>query len=409
MSKIFELIEELCPDGVKHVAMSDAGTFSRGSGIQKKDFLAEGFPAIHYGQIFTLYGLWAKETFVFVSDAVAEKSRLACPGDVVIATTSENDQDLAKAVAWVGESPVAVSSDAMIYSPKNLDAKFVSYFLNSTDFQIQKGKFITGTKVRRISLQGFSKIKIPVPPLEVQEEIVRILDKFTLLEAELEAELEARAKQYRHILRKMINSENNSYRKYPLAEIGSVKMCKRVLKKDTSPIGDIPFYKIGTFGGKEDSYISKDLFDELRVRYPYPKRGDLLISASGTIGRVVEFDGSESYFQDSNIVWIDNDESIILNSYLKYIYMLKPWKAAVGGTISRLYNDIILKTVIEVPPSKSEQQYIVSVLDRFDALVNDISSGLPAEIAARRKQYEYYRDKLLTFKELPQPAPQEQP
>lgn len=169
MSRIVELIEELCPDGVLHLAMGDTGTFMRGSGIQKKDFLEQGFPAIHYGQIFTRYGLLASKTYIFVDELVASKSKLAQPGDVIIATTSENDADLAKAVAWLGDSSVAVSSDAMIYSPKNLDAKFVSYFLNSSDFHRQKEKFITGTKVRRISSQNFSKIKIPVPPLKIQE------------------------------------------------------------------------------------------------------------------------------------------------------------------------------------------------------------------------------------------------
>lgn len=399
MSNISKLIEELCPDGVAHLSMGETGSFRRGSGIQKKDFLEDGFPVIHYGQIFTRYGLWAEETFVFVSEGVAQKSRFAEFGDVIIATTSENDEDLAKAVAWLGESQVAVSSDAMIYSPENLLAKFVSYFLNSTDFQIQKEKYITGTKVRRISSQNFEKIKIPVPPLVIQEEIVRILDRFTLLEAELEAELEARRKQYAFYREFMLKvSDENSVR-YTLGKIGPVRMCKRILKRQTSPVGDIPFYKIGTFGKKEDSYISKDLYDEYRSKYHFPKKGDLLISAAGTIGRIVEYNGDDAYYQDSNIVWLDNDESIVLNSYLKHFYRLNPWRAVTGGTISRLYNDLIRKVEILVPPIE-EQQRIVDILDRFDALVNDISSGLPAEIAARRKQYEYYRDQLLTFKEL---------
>lgn len=124
----------------------------------------------------------------------------------------------------------------------------------------------------------------------------------------------------------------------------------------------------------------------------------MLISAAGTIGRTVVYDGKPSYFQDSNIVWIDNDESVVLNGYLRYCYELKPWKASEGGTIPRLYNDNIAKAVIAVP-SIEEQKRVVSILDRFDAICNDLTSGLPAEIEARQKQYEYYRDKLLTFKE----------
>ena len=108
--------------------------------------------------------------------------------------------------------------------------------------------------------------------------------------------------------------------------------------------------------------------------------------------------GESSYFQDSNIVWINNDESKVLNTYLYYCYQLRPWKASAGGTISRLYNDNIRKTVIPVP-SIPEQERIVAILDRFDTLCNDLTSSLLAEIQARQKQYEYYRDKLLSFKE----------
>ena len=169
------------------------------------------------------------------------------------------------------------------------------------------------------------------------------------------------------------------------------------MKSETSADGDIPFYKIGTFGGNADSYISKETFDKYKELYPYPKKGDILISAAGTIGRTVIFDGEPSYYQDSNIVWIDNDETIVLNSYLYYCYQLKPWNVSTGGTIARLYNDNIAKSVICVPPI-SEQKHIVDILNRFDTLCNDITKGLPAEIEARQRQYEYYRDKLICFR-----------
>ena len=184
-----------------------------------------------------------------------------------------------------------------------------------------------------------------------------------------------------------------------LGEIGKVLMCKRIMKAETTPVGDVPFFKIGTFGKEPDAYISQEKYDEYRKTYSFPKRGDILISAAGTIGRTVIYDGEPAYYQDSNIVWIDNDESKVLNKYLYYYYALKPWAVSNGGTIARLYNDNISKTKIPVP-SLAEQERIVAILDRFDSLCNDISSGLPAEIEARRKQYEYYRDKLLTFKEM---------
>ena len=175
-------------------------------------------------------------------------------------------------------------------------------------------------------------------------------------------------------------------------------MCKRIHKHETSAVGDVPFYKIGTFGKEPDAFISQHIFEEYQQNYSFPNKGDILISAAGTIGKSVIYDGAPAYFQDSNIVWIGNDETQVLNKYLYYYYTLQPWSASQGGTLDRLYNDNIRKTKIPLP-SLAEQEHIVAILDKFDALVNDISVGLPAELKARRQQYEYYRDKLLSFKE----------
>ena len=176
-------------------------------------------------------------------------------------------------------------------------------------------------------------------------------------------------------------------------------MCKRILKNETSSVGDVPFYKIGTFGQQADAYISYDKYQEYKAKYPYPPKGSVLVSAAGSIGKTVIFDGEPAYFQDSNIVWLENDESKVLNKYLYYLYKTKPWKTAQGGTIERLYNDLILQTTIPLP-SLEVQSRIVSVLDNFDAVCNDLQIGLPAELDARRKQYEYYRDLLLNFTDM---------
>ncbi|MGI5555388.1 restriction endonuclease subunit S [Escherichia coli] len=149
--------------------------------------------------------------------------------------------------------------------------------------------------------------------------------------------------------------------------------------------------------------MSRKLFNEFKEKYSYPKVGEVLISASGTIGRTVIFDGRESYFQDSNIVWIENNEKIVLNKYLFYFYKIAKWGISEGGTIKRLYNDNLRKLMIPVPfpdsPERSlvEQQKIVKLLDKFDALTNSITEGLPREIELRQKQYEYYRDLLFSF------------
>ncbi|WP_028821478.1 restriction endonuclease subunit S [Propionimicrobium lymphophilum] len=399
MSRIDELIRELCPDGVEHSPMGEVGVFERGTGLQKKQLVNAGVPAIHYGQIYTQYSYAIKHTTSYVSETDSLKLKHASPGDVLIATTSENDEDLCKAVAWLGKEKLAFSGDCCSFS-SSLNAQFVSYFFGSAQFHKAKQKFITGTKVRRVSPTALEKIEIPVPPLPVQDEIVRILDSFT----QLEAELEARRKQYEYYRDSLLSFENlearlgGGIRLMPLGEVGTVRMCKRVLKNQTEKSGDVPFFKIGTFGKKADAYISKELYHKLKNDFSFPKKCSILISASGTIGNTVIYDGKPAYFQDSNIVWLEHDESLVINKFLYYIYQAKPWIVPQGGTIKRLYNEIILNTKIPIPPL-SEQERIVSVLDKFDALTTDLSSGLPAEIQARRKQYEYYRDRLLTFEE----------
>ena len=168
------------------------------------------------------------------------------------------------------------------------------------------------------------------------------------------------------------------------------------MKNETNSVSGVPFYKIGTFGGNPDSYISEELFEEYSLKYPYPKKGDILISISGTIGKLVVFDGLPAYFQDSNIVWVDNDEDIVLNKYLYHIYKTSPWKITKGGTIARLYNGDIANTEIPLPPLDTQKR-IVDILDKFDTYTNNLQEGLPAEIEKRKKQYAYYRDELLRF------------
>ena len=155
-----------------------------------------------------------------------------------------------------------------------------------------------------------------------------------------------------------------------LGEIGEPCMCKRILKEQTSPTGDIPFYKIGTFGGIPDAYISRELFEQYKEQYNYPKKGTPLLSAAGTIGRVVVFDGKDSYFQDSNIVWIDNDETKVTNDFLFYCYSRMQWKTEEGGIVSRLYNANLKSTSFIAPKSLAEQERIAKALSDVDALIS---------------------------------------
>ena len=190
-------------DEVECLPMGDrsVGEFIRGGGLQKKDFTESGVGCIHYGQIYKHYGSFASKTQTCVSIEVAKKARKASIGDLVIATTSENDEDVCKAVAWLGDEDIAVSSDACIYKHK-LDPKYVSYFFQTEHFQKQKRKHITGTKVRRVNADNLAKILIPVPSTEEQARIVAILDKFDALAnsitENLSREIDICQKQYEY-------------------------------------------------------------------------------------------------------------------------------------------------------------------------------------------------------------------
>ena len=146
-----------------------------------------------------------------------------------------------------------------------------------------------------------------------------------------------------------------------LGEIGKISMCKRVFKKETASTGEIPFYKIGTFGSSPDSYISKELYNEYREKYPFPKKGDILLSASGTIGKKVIYTGEPAYFQDSNIVWVDNDESRLLNKFLYYFYTNVKWPIETGVTIARLYKNDLEKILVPLPPLEVQKQIVAEI------------------------------------------------
>lgn len=164
-----------------------------------------------------------------------------------------------------------------------------------------------------------------------------------------------------------------------LKDIGYIQMCRRIFQNQTKNYGAIPFYKISTFGGKADAYISQELYEKYKLLYPYPEKGDVLISAAGTIGKTVIFDGKDSYFQDSNIVWLKVDKEVIDRKFLWWFYRSFPWDALEGTTIQRLYNSIILDTEIHLP-EKPEQEEIARTLSQFDTYIDDL-----AELIEKKK------------------------
>ena len=397
MSKLQELINKLCPNGVEYLNLGDVCEFKRGKALSSKNVIKGPVPVMAGGQKPSCYHNTPNRS----GDTIVVAGSGAYAGFVTY---------------W--KIPIFVSDAFSVHPNDRLLTKYVFYYLKNFQEKIHATK--KGAGVPHVHGSDIAKFSIPVPPIEVQEEIVRILDSFSDYAAELQAELQARKQQYEYYRNLLLTFNPSAYgcgtddeqkdgvttwegHNYKiqwkkLGEIGNICMCKRILKHQTNTKSGIPFYKIGTFGKVADSYISEDLFMEYKKKYSFPQKGEILISASGTIGRAVIYDGEDAYFQDSNIVWINNDESMVLNKYLYYFYQIVDWNVE-GGTIKRLYNTNLSNTPIPIPPLELQEK-IVAILDRFETLVNDLTNGLPAEIAAVKDQYEYYRNKLLTFKKL---------
>lgn len=382
MSHLDDLITELCPHGVEFARLGDVGEFIRGNGLQKSDLTDAGTPAVHYGQIHTYYGVWADSTKSFTDPMLATRLRRAKPGDLIIATTSEDNAAVAKATAWVGDVEVAVSGDAYIYR-HSLDPRYVAYFFQSDQFQTEKIRHVSGAKVRRISGSSLAKIGIPVPPLEVQREIVRILDQFTLLEAELEAELEARRHQYEHYRGSLLAFDDEVERAF-LGDIATIGTGNHDTK-DAVLDGEYVFYARGRKPLRLDSFD----FDESAI----------ITAGDGVgVGKVFHFaTGQYALHQRAyRIVPNEDTDARYIYHYLVADFARYLERTSVHASVTSLRRPMFLRCPVPLPPLE-EQRRISSILDKFDALVNDLSVGLPAELAARRRQYEYYRDRLLTF------------
>ncbi|SQE41189.1 putative restriction and modification system specificity protein [Staphylococcus aureus] len=245
---------------------------------------------------------------------------------------------------------------------------------------------------KNLSLSLLKEITLNYPNEQEQK---KIGDFFSKLDRQIELEeqkLELLQQQKKCYMQKIFLQElrfkdenGNDYPEWVvklIGDIGKVAMNKRIYKHETSANEEIPFYKIGNFGKKADTFISREQFNEYKEKYPYPKKGDILISASGSIGKTIEYKGEEAYYQDSNIVWLDHNEEV-LNIFLKYFYILVKWNGVEGTTIKRLYNKNILNTKIDLP-TISEQQKIGNFFCYIDNLIEIQEQKL--EFLKQRKQ-----------------------
>ena len=413
MNKIEKLIAVLCPEGVEWKAIGDFGELVRGNGMPKSDFVESGVGCIHYGQIYTYYNIWTTETISFIPTSKAEKLAKVEPGDLVITNTSENIEDVCKAVAWIGKDQIVTGGHATVLK-HDQDPKYLSYYLKTPYFSEDKKKYATGTKVIDVSAKSLAKIRIPIPPLAIQQEIVKILDTFTTLEAKLEAELEARKKQYEYYRDELLTfGEDVDWK--TLGDVCEMKAGKSISASDISSLRseDNLYSCIGGNGSR--GYVNSFSHNG---KFP-------IIGRQGALcGNVCFAEGK--FYATEHAVVVKCGEDFIARFLYHLLLVLNLNQYATGGAQPGLAVSNLAKIKIPIPPL-AEQERIVAILDKFDALVNgttpspdgatppkegnnpaltgthpqegNLSASLPAELHARRKQYEYYRGKLLTFKE----------
>ena len=267
---------------------------------------------------------------------------------------------------------------------EQLDYKYLYHYLTSIVELLDS--LGTGATFRELSSGKLKEVPIPVPPLPEQRRIVALLDEAFADLAAARAAAERNLRNARALFDSRLNEvftrKGEGWVERRLGDFGKVSMCKRIFKEETTPNGDIPFYKIGTFGKEPDAYIPIETYNRYRAKYPFPKKGDILISASGTIGRRIRYGGEPAYFQDSNIVWIDNDEKQVLNDFLYHFYRACEWNSTKGATISRLYNDNLRQIVIALPTSFQEQRRIVAHLDALAAETRKLENLFERKLAA---------------------------
>ncbi|MFT4217731.1 MAG: restriction endonuclease subunit S [Micropruina sp.] len=413
MSRIDELTAELCPNGVDFRTLASVGRWY-GGGTPSKG-------KVEYWENGTIPWVSPKDMGRRVVDSAIDSiteaavhgsaTKLVPPGSVaMVVRSSILDHTFPTALVPVA---VALNQDMKAIVPfGGVLPGYLAHLLNSRGQDILRVARKTGGSVASIETSKLFNFRIPVPPLEVQREIVRVLDQFTQLEtelaAELKAELEARRQQYFYYRDQLLSfRETGGVRWIPIGEVGTIFRGKRFTKDDyvvEGGIGVIHYGEIYTEYGVSASRVKSRVRSEMGPSLRYATKGDVVLTDVGEtvvdVGKAVAWLGEEDVAIHDHCYVIRSDVDA---TYLAYVMQTSAFTREKGKHIARTKVKTLLlnglkRIVVPVPPLE-EQRRIVAILDKFDALVNDLSVGLPAELNARRKQYEYYRDKLLTFRE----------
>lgn len=386
MKNLETLIQDLCPNGVEFVKLGDVCEIKRGIRVVKKDLQETGKIPVYQN---SLVPLGYKDDFNYPSDVA-----------FVISAGAAGDVGYSQVPFWAADDCLTITC------PSNIENKYVYYFLKNYEYKLK-------SKVRKASIPRLSRkvvddLEIPLPPIEVQTEIVRILDKFTSLEAELEAELDCRKRQYEYYRDKLLSFDNVGGQEVEwkkMSEVGTFIRGNGLQKKDftESGVGCIHYgqiyTKFNTFTDKTLTYCSENVARKLTPVHP----GDLIIACTSEnvedVCKTVAWLGKEDIVTGGHSCVFSHHEN---PKYIAYLLQTENFfqqkkKYARGVKVIDIKVADLQKITLPIP-SLEEQHRIVSILDRFESLTTSLQSGLPAEIAARRQQYEHYRDKLLTFK-----------
>lgn len=383
-------------------ALGDIGSFTRGKRFVKTDMTSEGVSCIHYGEMYTHYGVWAEDSKSFLDEALAKKLRLANCGDVIIVAAGETIEDIGNGTAWLGKDDVVIH-DACFSYKSDLNPKYVSYFLRTKIFKEQIKKSISSGKISAINANGLSKALIPIPCPEnpeksqkIQSEIVHILDKFSAATAELTAELSTRKKQYNYYRDQLLSCDGMDVEWKMLGDIAEYSKTRISFEQldKTNYVGVDNLLQ--NRAGKKDSdfvptsgnsteYRKNDiLIGNIR---PYLKKIWKADRIGGTNGDVLVIRLKDEGVNAQYLYQVLADERF-------FEYNMQHAK---GAKMPRGNKEKIMEYRFQIPKNLDEQAHIVSILDKFEKLTSSITDGLPKEIKLRQQQYEYYRDLLLSF------------
>lgn len=352
-----------------------------GGSLKKNCFVDDGYAV--YEQQHAIYDQFSEIRYFIDEKKFSEMKRFALkPGDLIMSCSGTMGK-----VAIVPDDikPGIINQALLKLSAKeHLDVEFLKYWMNSPDFIARIEENTVGAAIKNVaSVKVLKEIDVPLPSLQEQQQIVSILDDAFAAIDQAKANIQkniANAKElFQSKLNAIFSQKGEGWEEKSLGELGKISMCKRILKNQTTTEGDIPFYKIGTFGKEPDAFISKTIYEEYKNKYSFPKKGDVLISASGTIGRRVVYDGEPAFFQDSNIVWIDNNEESVLNEYLYQFYGVCDWNPSKGATINRLYNDDLRRIKISYP-NLEEQRKLIKLMEELSAQTKAIEDAYSEKV-----------------------------